>query len=199
MSTGPAIPSLLVVPGDAHDFASLYAIATAYAHSGLLLDRHADRANEITFAFPAMVCSSFAVELFLKFFLTLDNADNPTLPQDDRRGHYLVKLWDRIKPGNQDLIASMFRNASHTPIVAGLETRRAVFLQALKGIGGAPFVEWRYAYEIEQPTMMSHGAVTEVLDAVGYAAEHVMKGRRAAAAVAASAAARIDPSKADPA
>ena len=187
MSTKPAIPSLLVIPGDAHDFASLYAIATAYAHSGLLLDKHAERTDQITFAFPAMVCSSFAVELFLKFFLTLDNADNPTLPQDDRRGHYLQKLWDRIKPDNQDLIASMFRNPSHTPITAGLATRKALFLQALTGIGGAPFVEWRYAYEIDQPMLMSHGAVTEVLDAVGYAAEHVMKGRRAAAAVIASA------------
>lgn len=187
MSTHPAIPSLLIVPGDAHDFASLYAIATAYAHSGLLLDKHADRTDQITFAFPAMVCSSFAVELFLKFFLTLDNADNPTLPQDDRRGHYLQKLWDRIKPDNQDLIASMFRNPSHAPITAGLATRKALFLQALAGIGGAPFVEWRYAYEIDQPMLMSHGAITEVLDAVGYAAEHVMKGRRAAAAVVASA------------
>ena len=47
-------------------------------------------------------------------------------------------------------------------------------------------VEWRYAYEIEQPMLMSHGAVAEVLDAIGYAAEHVMKGRRAAAVIASS-------------
>lgn len=187
MSTKPAIPSLLVVPGDAHDFASLYAIATAYAHSGLLLNEHADRTDQVTYAFPAMVCSSFAVELFLKFFITLDNADNPTLPQDDRRGHYLQKLWDRIKPVNQDLIASMFRNPSHAPVAAGLETRKALFLQALTAIGKQPFVEWRYAYEIEEPALMSPGSVAEVLDAVGYAAEHVMKGRRAAAAVIASA------------
>ena len=80
----------------------------------------------------------------------------------------------------------MFRNASHAPVATGLETRKALFLQALTGIGGAPLVEWRYAYEIEQPMLMSHGAVAEVLDAIGYAAEHVMKGRRAAAVIASS-------------
>ncbi|WP_153110723.1 hypothetical protein [Propionivibrio limicola] len=186
--TKPAIPALLVVPGDAHDFSSLYAIATAYAHSGELLNGHAARTDQVTFAFPAMVCSSFAVELFLKFFLTLDNADNPTSPQDDRRGHYLQKLWERIKPDNQDLIAGMFRNPSHTPVAAGLATRKALFLEALTGIGNAPFVEWRYAYEIEGPALMSQGAVAEVLDAVGYAAEHVMKERRAAAAALTSSA-----------
>lgn len=181
MSTKPTIPAIVVVPGDAHDFSSLYAIATAYAHSGELLNTHADRSNQIAFAFPAMVCSSFAIELFLKFFLTLDNADNPTLPQDDRHGHYLRKLWERIGTDNQDLIAGMFRNPSDVPIMAGLATRKMLFLDALTGIGYAPFVEWRYAYEIEEPALMSQGAVVEVLDALGYAAEHVMKERRATA------------------
>ena len=182
MSAKPPIPALLVIPGSGHDFGTLYAIATAYAHSGQMLNEHAGRTEEFAFTFPAMVCSSFAVELFLKFFLTLDNADNPTLPQDDRKGHYLVKLWGRIKPIHQDLIASMFQNPSHKPTVAGIETRKTLLLQAMDGIGAQPFVEWRYAYEIEQPKMMSQGAVAEVLDAVGYAAEHVMNERRAAAA-----------------
>jgi hypothetical protein len=178
MSTKPEIPTLLIVPGDAHDFSSLYAIATAYAQSGELLNRHAARTEQVTFAIPAMVCASFAVELFLKFFLTLDNADNPTSLQNDRRGHYLHKLWERIKPDKQDLIASMFRNPLHTPLTSGLSKRKALFIEALTDIGNAPFVEWRYAYEIEEPKLMSQGAVSEVLDAVGYAAAHVMKERR---------------------
>lgn len=187
MPTKPAIPALVVVPGDPHDFSSLYAIATAYAHSGELLNSHAARTDQVAFAFPAMVCSSFAVELFLKFFLTLDNANNPTSPPDNRRGHYLKELWERIKPDNQDLIAGMFCNPLHVPVTAGLATRKALFLEALTGIGDAPFVEWRYAYEIEGPALMSQGAVAEVLDAVGYAAEHVMKERRATAALTSSA------------
>jgi hypothetical protein len=182
MSAKPPIPALLVIPGDENDFAAVYAIATAYAHSGQMLNAHAERRDEIVFTFPAMVCSSFAVELFLKFFLTLDNAENPTLPQDDRKGHYLIKLWERIKPIHQNLIVGMFRNPSHSPISAGLGTRKTLLLEAMQFIGAQPFVEWRYAYEIQQPKMMSQGAVTEVLDAVGYAAEHVMNERRAAAA-----------------
>lgn len=179
MATKPEIPALVVIPGDAHDFSALYAIATAYGHSGELLNSHAAGTGQIAFAFPAMVCSSFSIELFLKFFLTLDNADNPTLPQDDRRGHYLKKLWDRIRPGNQDLIAGMFRNPSRIPMTTGLAYRKELFVKALSSIGNAPFVEWRYAYEIEEPALMSQSAVIEVLDAVGYAAEHVMKERRA--------------------
>lgn len=179
MSFKPEIPSLVIIPGNAHDFSALYSIATAYAHSGVLLNGHASETEQITFAFPAMVCSSFAIELFLKFFLTIDNANNPNMPQDDRKGHYLQKLWGRIKPDNQDLIASMFRNPSHVPTTAGLATRKSLFLEALTGIGDAPFVEWRYAYEINKPTLMSQGAIAEVLDAIGYAAEHVMKERRA--------------------
>jgi hypothetical protein len=178
MSFRPEIPSLVVTPGSAHDFSALYSIATAYARSGVLLNGHASEDDQITFAFPAMVCSSFAIELFLKFFLTIDNADSPDMPQDDRKGHYLKKLWERIKPGNQDLIASMFRNHSHVPTTAGLTTRKSLFLDALTGIGDAPFIEWRYAYEIKKPTLMSQGAIEEVLDAVGYAAEHVMKERK---------------------
>ena len=78
------------------------------------------------------------------------------------------------------------RNCIEDQLGARARQTPALFLQALTGIGGAPFVEWRYAYEIEQPMLMSHGAVAEVLDAIGYAAEHVMKGRRAAAVIASS-------------
>ena len=180
MSVGPAIPFLVVVPGSAHDFSSIYAIATAYAHSGGLLNNHAAQTQRLEFAFPAMVCSSFAVELFLKFFLTLANADNPSAPQDDRRGHYLRKLWERMNPDHQNLVVSMFRNPSNAPTTVGLALRKEQFLDALTHIGGAPFVEWRYAYEIEEPTMMSHGAITEVQDALGYAAQYVMRERSAA-------------------
>lgn len=182
MPTVPTIPALVVVPGDAHDFHALYAIATAYAHSGTLLNNHAAKTKHFEFAFPAMVCSSFAIELFLKFFLTLGNVDNPTLPQDARRGHLLQKLWERIKPDSQDLIASMFRNPLHTPVTEGLATRKELFHEALTNIGDAPFVEWRYAYEMERPILMSQGAVADILDAVGYAAEYAMKERRATAA-----------------
>lgn len=181
MSTQPPIPALLVVPGSEQDFHALYSIACAYAHSGQLLNEHAARIDQVAFAFPAMVCSSFAVELFLKFFITLDNSDNPALPPEVRTGHYLVKLWERVKPVHQDLIAGMFRSPSRTPRTAGIDICKTIFLEALNDIGPQPFVEWRYAYEIDQPAMMSQGAVVEVLEAVGCAAEHIMGERRALA------------------
>lgn len=180
MSTKPPLPALFIVPGSEQDFHTLYSIAVAYAHSGQLLnERAAARTDQVVFAFPAMVCSSFAVELFLKFFITLDNSDNPALPPEPRRGHYLVKLWERVKPVHQDLIAGMFRNPSHTPRTAGIDICKTIFLVALNEIGPQPFVEWRYAYEIDQPAVMSQGAVAEVLEAIGYAAEHIMNERRA--------------------
>lgn len=177
MSSAPPIPVLLVVPGSKHDFASIYGIATAYAQSGGLLNKYADDTKRIEFTFPAMVCSSFAIELFLKFFLTLSNADNPTAPQVKRNGHPLQDLWERITPEHQDLIVSMFHNPSRVPITAGLDLRRIQFLDALKHIGPAPFVDWRYAYEIETPKLMHHGALTEIQHALGYAARHVMEKR----------------------
>lgn len=108
-------------------------------------------------------------------------------PQTDQKGHHLQELWKRIEPDNQGLIAGMFRNPSHTPVTTRLATRKALFLEALTSIGNAPFVEWRYAHEIKELALMSQGAVVEVLDAVGYAAEHVMKQRRAAEALTSSA------------
>lgn len=178
----PAIPALLLIPDEEHDFAALYGIATAYAQSGELLNAHAAQTDQIAFLIPAMVCSSFAIELFLKFFITFNNAENLASPKGDRRGHDLQKLWERIKPEKQNLIVGMFRNPLHRPTEVGLELRRELFTSALAGIGSAPFVEWRYAHEINGPALMSQGSVAEVLDAFGHAAEHVMKEHRAAMA-----------------
>lgn len=175
MPTKPSIPALVIMPSDAHDFKALYAVASAYANSGTMLNRYADQANQIAFAFPAMVCACFAVELFLKFFITLDNAANTESTQDDRRGHRLLDLWQRIKPANQDLIASMFRNPTQTPSAEGISTRKDLFITAITNIGPQPFVAWRYVYEINNPALMSHEAVVEVLDALGYAATYALK------------------------
>jgi hypothetical protein len=188
MPTGPAIPSLLLVPdGGNTDYTSLYAIATAYAHSGLMLNRHAEKSGRLEFTFPALVCSSFALELFMKFFLTLANADDPGAAPADRRGHKLSALWQRLKPEHQDLIAGMHQNPTDQPLTTALDRRKELFLEALEDVGESPFVKWRYIHEVAEPTLMSHGAILNVLDALGHAAEHVMKGRRAAAAVVAPA------------
>lgn len=184
MTTKPAIPTLFLIPDDDHktDYKSIYAIATAYAHSGLMLNEYADKEQAMEFTFPAMVCSSFALELFMKFFLTLANADDVSAAPASRRGHELDILWVRLKPEHQDLIAGMHQNTTGQPFTNALDRRKELFLEALKDIGESPFIKWRYVHEFVEPTLMSQGAIHQVLDALGHAAEHVMKARRAAQA-----------------
>lgn len=188
MSVQPAIPTLFLVPDDSKtDYTSIYAVATAYAHSGLMLNEYADKEQAFEFAFPAMVCSSFALELFMKFFLTLGNSENPGGPESSRHGHKLGELWARLKPEHQDLIAGMHQNTTGQPFTNALDRRKELFLERLEEVGESPFIKWRYVHEVAEPTLMSHGAILKVLDALGHAAEFVMKERRAATAADASA------------
>lgn len=176
MKSIPAIPSLVLIPGDSTlDYAALYAIATAYAHSGLLISNHGEETDQPVFSFPAVVCSSFAIELFLKFFLVLKRAEEP--PRKHKYGHRLDGLWNEILPTHQELIAGMFNNKTGVPSLNALEMRIKLFADAIAEIGDAPFVKWRYAHELVEVTYMSHAAINEVLDALGYAANYVMNGK----------------------
>ncbi len=182
MSSKPAIPALVIVPGDTHmDYQALYSIASAYAHSGLLISSHGEQSDQMEFTFPAIVCSSFAIELFMKFFLMIGKLDKTDIPQKHDTGHKLSGLWNKINTDNQNLIAGMFQNSSGTPHLNTMELRKEHFLKALENIGDAPFMQWRYVYEIPEMTLMSHGAITEVLDALGYAAKYVVKQKSIAA------------------
>lgn len=96
-------------------------------------------------------------------------------------------LWKRLKPEHEDLIAGMHQNPTGQPFTNALDRRKEFFLEALEDVGESPFVKWRYIHEVAEPTLMSHGAILKVLDALGHAADHVMKGKRAAAAIDASA------------
>lgn len=177
MASYPAIPSLVLIPGESHaDYAALYAIATAYAHSGLLISNHGNETDRPEFSFPAIVCSSFAIELFLKFFLMLERAESEEPSSKRVPGHYLRQLWKKISQEHQALIAGMFRNKTGVPMLNASGRRIELFEEALTHVGDAPFIKWRYAHElVVGPTLMSHAALAEVLDAFGYAANYVMK------------------------
>lgn len=178
MTSQPAIPSLLLIPDESQvDYAALYATATAYAHSGLLISNHGKESDRPELSFPAVVCSSFAIELFLKFFLMLERAENEEHSSKHEYGHHLVELWKKISPARQELIAGMFRNKTGMPLLNASEIRIALFMKALTQLGEikAPFLRWRYPHELAEPTLMSHAAIIEVLDALGYAANYVMK------------------------
>jgi hypothetical protein len=176
MSSQPAVPCLLLVPGDQEEnYKSIFGIATAYADSGLLLNNHAKSLDRMDLVFPAVVCTGFAIELFLKFFISLNNSSKDDPEQKRLGGHKLNDLWGRVNQEHQHLVVSMFRNNSHTPTFNAIETRTKIFNEAFAEIGDSPFLDWRYAYESLQPRLMSHSALTEVLDALGYAANYIMK------------------------
>jgi hypothetical protein len=177
MTTYPVIPSLLFIPGKPHsDFSAIYAIATAYAHSGLVISEHGNRTDRPEFCFPVVVCSGFAIELFLKFFLMLENVESEEPTPERSRIHPLDDLWKKISPTRQSLIAGMFRNSTGEPLLNALDRRTELFVEALTNLQ-TPFLKWRYPYELKNPNLMSHAAIVEVLDALGHAADYVMKQR----------------------
>ena len=75
---------------------------------------------------PAVVCTAFAVELYFKGIIALEN--------NNARGHELSKLFERLS------------NESQAILVATLQLERPAFEQKLKAISGL-FVEWRYIFE----------------------------------------------------
>ncbi len=174
----PAIPFLVVVPDDDdHDPDFLYAVATAYAHSGLIISKHGQERDQMVFAFPAVVCSSFALELFLKFFLMIDLIERGDATQKVRFGHTIPALWALVTATHKTLIACMFRNPTGEPLTIGVESRVRLFEQALRGLGDQPFVQWRYVHELRTHELMSHGAISLVVDAFQQAARYTLKQR----------------------
>ena len=75
---------------------------------------------------PAVVCTAFAVELYFKGIIALENKN--------ARGHELSKLFDRLSKESQ------------TILIATLQLDRPNFEQKLKAIS-CLFVEWRYIFE----------------------------------------------------
>lgn len=75
---------------------------------------------------PAVVSTAFAIELYFKGIITLENGN--------ASGHDLFELFERLS------------NESQVMLVARLQLDRPAFDQRLKAISGV-FVEWRYIFE----------------------------------------------------
>lgn len=154
----------------------MYSIANAYGCSGNLVESHGVARDEIAFTFPATVCQAFAIELLLKFFLVVDFPEicgkkdlrkhNVTFKPPGSKGHGYSALWDMILPSYQDKIAKQAR------------VNKQQFRQQLLAIGDDPFVKWRYVHEEDGIHLLPLGMIKQVADALGYAAESVMKERR---------------------
>lgn len=179
MQERPAIPLLVLIPGeDGIDLNAIFAIAGAYARAGLLVSDHGRRIDEPVFAFPAVVCAGFAVELYFKFFLTLGHVESGDEAELQAKGHILPTLWEKLRPEHQFLIAGMHRNKSGEPLNTAPELRMELFSKALSEIGDSPFLQWRYVHEMTDIGHMSHAVIQEVLDALESAASYVMRRRQ---------------------
>jgi hypothetical protein len=175
MSSKPAIPTLFLIPGDTFDARALFAIATAYARAGLLVSAAGKKEERMEMAFPAVICSSFAIELFLKLFVLLTNPP-PAGSKPPKLGHYLGDLWGMVHPDHKRLVAGKFRSPEGSAVPSLQDVRVQLFEQALAYVGQSPFVKWRYVHELGDMQLLSHEAITLVLDALGHAAEEFLCG-----------------------
>jgi hypothetical protein len=175
MSSKPAIPTLVVIPGDGFDARALFAIATAYAHAGILVSAAGHENDRVEMAFPAVICSSFAIELFLKLLVLLANPPSPGT-QPSKLGHDLGDLWQKVRPDHRRLVAGKFRNSEGSAVPSLEDVRVRLFEEALNHVGQSPFVKWRYVHELGDLQLLSHEAITLVLDALGHAAQEVVHG-----------------------
>ncbi|CAN7193766.1 hypothetical protein [Acidovorax sp. Leaf78] len=175
----PAIPSLVFVPSeDPYDPEALYAIATAYARAGLLVSDYGKRCEEMALTFPAVVCSSFALELFLKFFLMVDLIDRGESSEKVSFGHAIPPLWSKVAPAHKTLIGGMFGHLNPEPYSTGPDIRLESFERALETLGKQPFVQWRYAHELKGPQLMSHATISLVVDTFWRAAAYIVQRNR---------------------
>lgn len=101
----------------------------------------ADRAHELRplgpsqfqmLLVPAVVSTAFAVELYFKGIITLENGN--------ARGHDLSELFGRLTTESQ------------ATLIAKLQLDRPTFDQKLNAISGV-FVEWRYIFEQQSASL----------------------------------------------
>ena len=171
----PAVPSLLYVPSQSTDEApqDIFVIAVAYANSGKMLKEHMKNNKEYMYMFPSIVCSGFAIELFLKFFLSIEEKLD-SLKERKINRHDVLALWSLLSEKNQILISGMFQNPERTAHTIDKNGYLSRFKEYFESLDRSLFVKWRYAYEIENPEYVSFEIIYDVVDAFGYAANHAL-------------------------
>jgi hypothetical protein len=162
----PAQP-FVVIHDDEPMYRNMYFIACAYANSGTLIESHGERVNEIEYLFPAVVCQAFAIELFLKFFYYLDHPEirskQDFTKQTKLDTHFNSELWDMLQSSYRQKIAQQAK------------VNEQQFRQQLMDIGDNPFVKWRYVHEQHGIDLLPLGTIKQVVSALGYTANEVMK------------------------
>lgn len=143
-------PTLLLIPDSTEPkYINLFKIACSYNLSANLIKKQFDGENNAAYLFPSIVCQSFAIELFLKFFIFFDAEKNNTVSKLLKNlGHDFSKLWNRISYEYQELISIHYRNAPKSNNITG------GFEEGLSTIGNDSFIKWRYMHEIENYEFM---------------------------------------------
>ena len=151
MSSQYSLPPFLVIPDSAEPiYINIFHIACSYNASAKLIKNQFDNTNNAAFLFPSIVCQSFAIELFLKFFIFFDADKNKSISQLPKNlGHDFSKLWNRIPSEYQKLISTHYSNAPKPVSITG------EFEDSLSIIGNNSFVKWRYAHEIQSFDFMN--------------------------------------------
>lgn len=165
MSNQYSKPPLLLIPDSAEPiYINVFHIACSYNASAKLIKDQFDKTDNISFLFPSIVCQSFAIELFLKFFIFIDAHNNKTVSTLPKRmGHDFSKLWERIPSEYKTLISTHYSNAPKPATLIG------GFKESLNIIGNDSFEKWRYAHEIQSYDFM-HLDLTALVSDVLYSA-----------------------------
>lgn len=152
----------------------LFCLAITYAQSGRLSENEGVKKENPDFAGPSIMCYSFSIELLLKFFIVIDYPDVRRWgdfkdKNIDIRGHVYSKLYNKIKPKYQAIIAESYSKLVNKPVDA------VGFENALRETGDDPFRKWRYIYEESDGNTLNLDLLRKVVDALGKAAEYVKK------------------------
>jgi hypothetical protein len=153
-------------------YETLFSMACAYAHSGNLIEEHTYKQELIDYIFPSVVCNTFAIELFLKFYLIVDNSKAITgkdIKDIKKIKHDYSLLWNKIQPHYQEEIIRYYNINNNTQY-----TERA-FRQSLIDIGDKAFTKWRYMHEFEDfMTVLEIEKIKKILNALGESAQSIM-------------------------
>lgn len=148
---------------------TLFNLAHAYAQAADSAWDRMTASGNADFAGPAIMCQSFAIELLLKYFLSLDHpgaasAQDLEVAGVKLRKHKYSELYDQLKAETTAKIAAVFSART------GQSVDSAGFRALLVAQGDDPFVFWRYVYESKANSHFDRVQFNQVTDALGEAA-----------------------------
>lgn len=171
------LPFLIIRSGDdgaLTDLHSQLAIASAYARTAHIAALEGERVEATAMAFPAFICSSFALELFMKLLIVRSQI---ALGQEPAKvkGHNVRSLWEKIAEADKAVVAGFFKYDAEEPRASAATTLRQIFEKAIAGLPNEPFVDWRYVHERKGVDVLNRGDLEEVMDAFGRAAAYLLR------------------------